>query len=213
MLTPTRHRVFDIRAAFGLSNSVKYGGLMLAEQHKKATDSELLDAPNDPAAFLTVADRHVEAIFRFALEALGHEEDAQDVLQDVLEIAYRRRRSINTVDGSARLWLLTTCRNVLSNRMKSAEARRTVTSEAVASTDALNQDSDFERVDSRRMIDRISKEMGSMNSTDHQVFAALMQDHMTYYQVAARFGISIASVKKRVHRVRRKLRHRFGGEL
>lgn len=91
----------------------------------RADETELVCAAarGDDAAFTELMGRHAEALFAHALRATGNEDDAQDIVQDVFEIAFRRRKNIRVIDGSAAGWLLATCRNTISNRLRSARRR------------------------------------------------------------------------------------------
>lgn len=70
----------------------------------------------------------------------------------------------------------------------------------------------FEEIDSRLLVESVEREVAAMNPVDRLVYRALLHSELSYVDTAAELGISVASVKKRAHRVRTRLRSRFGGD-
>jgi RNA polymerase sigma factor (sigma-70 family) len=169
-------------------------------------------ARGDERAFATLYDLYVEPIYLQALAELGSEDDAQEVTQEVFAIAWRRLGKIHLVEGSALPWLSTTCQNVASNRLRSIR-RRPVTEllEGVGPT-LTDTDTIEERFDTRRLVSRVEEEVAEMTFIDQQVYQAIIRDELSYEDTAESLGISPASVRKRLNRIRKRLRAKFGEE-
>ncbi|GAB3617117.1 sigma-70 family RNA polymerase sigma factor [Okibacterium endophyticum] len=178
------------------------------------SERELIAAAirGDERAFGVFFDLHVEPVYVLALEELGSADDAQDVTQQVFAIAWSKLPKIRLVDGSALPWLLTTCRNLTSNRLRSVR-RRPVTENFDDLSHTLAITDEFETVRSRDLIDRMEKEVAAMPELDQNVYRQILRDGRSYEAVAASLGVSVASVRKRLNRVRNRLRSKFGGEL
>ncbi|SDZ45060.1 RNA polymerase sigma factor [Herbiconiux ginsengi] len=166
----------------------------------------------DERAFAAFYDRHVEPLYLLALRELGDEDEAQEVTQEVFAIAWRKARRIRLVGGSAASWLEATCRNVAANRMRSVRRRPVMTpveelGHTLAETDRVD-----EEFDSRLLMGRLETEVLSMPELDQQVYRSILRDGLSYDETAEALGISTASVRKRLNRVRTRLRKRAEGE-
>ncbi|PRY67941.1 RNA polymerase ECF family sigma subunit [Glaciihabitans tibetensis] len=180
-----------------------------------AGDERLVAAAvrGDERAFAVLYDLHVDQVYSQAMAELQNPDDAQEVTQEVFAIAWRRRAKVQLVDGSALTWLLTTCRNVTANHLR-AQRRRPVIGlieerpPTLADTDRVE-----EQVDSRRLMERMERAVMAMPDLDREVYRAIIHRELSYEQTAAALGISVASVRKRLNRVRTRLRKSVGGEL
>lgn len=170
-------------------------------------------ARGDERAFAALYDRHVEPIYLQALSELGDEDDAQDVTQEVFAITWRKLPTVRLVDGSALPWMLVTCSNVTANRLRSAHRRPLAGSVPEERADEGETDRIDERVDSRRLVDRVESEVMGMAELDRAVYQSIIRKERSYEETSVQLGISVASVRKRLNRVRTRLRRTFGGEL
>lgn len=157
-------------------------------------------------------DQHIEAVYLQALAELGSEDDAQDVAQEVFAIAWRKLGKIRLVSGSALPWLLTTCRNVTANRLRSNQ-RRPVTENLDDVGPTMADTEPFEKaVDSQHLVSRVEGEVATMSFLDQQVYRSVFHDGLSYDEAAEALSISSSSVRKRLNRVRTRLRAKFGEE-
>ncbi|MFB2554197.1 RNA polymerase sigma factor [Herbiconiux liangxiaofengii] len=177
-------------------------------------DERLLAAASrgDDHSFAAFYDRHVEAVYLQSLSELGDEDEAQDVTQEVFAITWRKLKRIRLVSGSARPWLLTTCRNVTANRLRSLGRRPAIVSPIEAAPTLTDTDRVDERVDSELLMNRLEREVATMNELDRGVYRAIIRDGRSYDEAASALGISAASVRKRLNRVRTRLRETAEGE-
>ncbi len=170
-------------------------------------------ARGDERAFATLYDLYVEPIYLQALAELGSEDDAQEVTQEVFAITWRRLGKIRLVNGSALPWLTTTCRNVVSNRLRSIRRRPVTELLEGAGPTLADTETVEERFDLRQLVSRMEEEVAEMAFIYQQVYQAIIRDELSYEVTAEALGISPASVRKRLARIRRRLRDQFGEEL
>ena len=66
---------------------------------EQLTDKELLLATDEEASFRQLYDRYWEALYDKALNRLGNDADAQDVVQEIFISLWRNRSSIQVEDS------------------------------------------------------------------------------------------------------------------
>lgn len=185
---------------------------------RSSTDAELLSAlqADSLAAFDSLYDRHAAAVYRYALKELGEAEEdaAKTIAQDVFVRAWEKRRSVTLVDGSIRGWLLRAV-HFEAVRARSKAARRRGL-ELVPEVDLIVADmAQVEqqwvgRVESHSRLARIDALLAGTLALDRQVFRAVIEG-ASAEQAGQRFGLSVASVRKRLTRVRARLRSELDG--
>jgi RNA polymerase sigma-70 factor, ECF subfamily len=138
---------------------------------------------------------------RFAYRYVRDRVEAEDIAQDALVRAWRKRGSLR--DSEARKsWLGTIVRN---------EALREFARKRPAPTDLVEvhgRDDDrvvatVERADLHAALERLNKR-------DRQLVRLRYDEDMTQEAIAHRLGIPLGTVKVRLHRVRAKLRREIG---
>lgn len=176
-------------------------------------DRELLDASSrrDDHAFWAFYHRHAELVFSTALDGLGDEDEAQEVAQHVFETAWRKASKVRLVAGSAEAWLLLTCRNLVANKKRSLRRRPSVEGLDDAATSML-ETLQAQRARDVELLARVEDEIAGMPILDQQVYHAVIVEGRSYDETAAALEISVASVGKRLNRVRARIRDRFGDD-
>lgn len=139
---------------------------------------------------------------RLAYRYAKNPSEAEDIAQDALLRAWRRRSSLR--DGKARKqWLATIVRNeafrqfgrVRPDPVSTLESEHGVDDERVLAT--------VERADLHAAI-------ASLNERDRQLVRLRYDEDLTQASIARRLGIPEGTVKVRLHRVRAKLRREIG---
>lgn len=87
---------------------------MSAEVFDEQADWRAAQA-HDADAFARVFDRHRDAVFRQALRMTRQPADAEEVASAAFFELWRKRASVQLVDGSVRPWLLVTTVNLARN--------------------------------------------------------------------------------------------------
>ncbi|HKG57615.1 MAG TPA: sigma-70 family RNA polymerase sigma factor [Candidatus Limnocylindrales bacterium] len=154
--------------------------------------------PRREAAFLLLADEHLDRAYRLARAILREPAEAQDATHDAFVQAWRKWETLRD-PGRFESWfdriLVNTCRNRLrTRRWQATDISAEValaTGDHAASTD-----------DRRAMADAIAT-----LSPDHQVVVALrFYRDLTVADIATRLGIPVGTVQSRLHYALKRLR-------
>lgn len=166
--------------------------------------------PLAPAVTFTAADRGF--VYAVARRIVGSAEDADDVAQEAMLLAYRYRSAFRG-ESRYRTWLYriaaTTALGHLRKRGRSREQlcvtdapfARTVISEATPVDEAL---ADHEN------IVRIQQALAALDPKYRDVM--LLRADLSEVQTAETLGITVGNVKVRAHRARAQLRVALGVE-
>jgi RNA polymerase sigma-70 factor (ECF subfamily) len=175
-------------------------------------------ARGDREAMERLLMRAQEAAYRFSLLVCGHQEDAEDVMQDALLKTYQHVKRISDPDAF-RTWLYTTVRNacLMKRRRHVGEPANFVSieqgAEAGDRTTAIDV-ADESRPADQQMIDgwmdaRLRAALKELPPVYRTVLVMREMEGLSTKEVAAISGISEANVKTRLHRARLMLRHRL----
>lgn len=173
-------------------------------------------ATGAPDAMERLLMRAQEVAYRFSLLVCGHQEDAEDVMQDALLKTYRHVRDIAEPEAF-RTWLYTTVRNtcLMKRRRRVGEPARHVSIEQGLVTDD-GEAAPIDVVDGARPADQllidswVDKRLRDALLTLPGGFRAIVVmreiEGLSTREVATIMGISEANVKTRLHRARLLLR-------
>lgn len=189
-----------------------YTHLVVGETERRS-DRELLDASSrrNEHAFWEFYHRHAEVVFAAALDELADEDEAQEVAQHVFETAWRKASKVRMVAGSAEAWLMLTCRNLVANKKRSLQRRPSVEGLDDAAASMLETRT-AQRARDQQLLAQVEDEIAGMPVLDQHVYRAVLVEGRSYEETAASLEISVPSVGKRLHRVRARIRDRFGDE-
>jgi len=192
------------------------------ESPLQESDSELLDKTRqgDVLAFNTLLERHGPGLLRLAYSLLGHQQDAEDVLQETFLGAFRgvekfeKRSSVRTWLGQilvrqAALWRRKNRRHPqpslpaenaglvfpgVPNPPQSAELEDTTAARAIQQVDR--------RMDLEQMLHMLSPEF-------REVLVLREFEQMSYEEIALALGLPRGTVESRLSRARSALRALF----
>ncbi|GAA3741139.1 sigma-70 family RNA polymerase sigma factor [Leifsonia bigeumensis] len=71
-------------------------------------------------------DEHASALWRYVVSICGDRQLAEDIVQETLLRAWRRPRVLDQTAGSARAWLFTVARNLVTDHYRSARSRHEI---------------------------------------------------------------------------------------
>ncbi len=174
--------------------------------YDRLSDTELVERAtrSDRGAFRALFDRHAAAVHGYAWGILRDDRDAEEVVQEVFVVAWRKLAALRIVDASALPWLLVTCRNVARNVLR---ARRDAVpfDESVLPGDRLRQ----ERLEELTWVRR---EVGRLSGVDQRIIHLCLVEGYGYVEAASHLGLSRDALAKRVERLRGVLRMALRGE-
>ncbi|MEW5992204.1 MAG: sigma-70 family RNA polymerase sigma factor [Chloroflexota bacterium] len=179
-------------------------------------------AGGDEGAFMTLYDRHADALFGTTVRFLRDRESAAEVLQDVFVAIWQRADQFDPRFGSAFGWLVGIARNRAIDRLR-AESRRPRAvhawpgdSEAGDTLDLLDwagrrRDSTLEydpvaEVDRRWTRSLVRTTLAEMPAEERQVVVLAYDQALSQSEIAARLGMPIGTVKSRTRRALARLR-------
>ncbi len=163
----------------------------------------------DRVAFGLLYDRHARPVFLQAYSVLGDVPAAEDVVQETFVTAWRKLGSIPTAGSaptvdSALPWLLVTAKYTALNHRRGTVRRDRRTAEMPADVPAPGDTESAALAAEVRA--EIARAVAALSPTDRQIYELCLADGLTYAQAADRLGLTHASVRNRLSRVRTRLR-------
>lgn len=182
-------------------------------------------ASGDEMAFMTLYDRHSDALFGTTVRFLRDRESAAEVLQDVFLALWQRAAQYDPRSGSAFGWLLGIARNRAIDRLR-AEARRpravrawTADADAPEAVDLLDWAgrragasvegdpvAEHDRAWTRALV---RTTLAEMPPEERQVVILAYDHALSQSEIAARLQMPIGTVKSRTRRALARLRSRL----
>lgn len=147
-------------------------------------------AQGDSAAMGYLYMRYASRIRGFTMRLLGNEEDAFDMVHDVLLRLWNERESLPQV-GSIDAYIFRTTRNIVLNKLKHAEVCRRY----AASVDPSQQVEPAERTSTDELYALVMELVDAMPEQRRKVFSMSRFEHLKYEEIAERLGISPRTVQ------------------
>lgn len=139
---------------------------------------------------------------RLAYRYASNPSEAEDIAQDALLRAWRRRSTLR--DGACRnQWLATIVRNEAFRQHARARPTPVATIELREGADDERVLATVERADLHTALDRLDER-------ERQLLHLRYEEDLTQATIARRLGVPEGTVKVRLHRVRNKLREAIG---
>jgi RNA polymerase sigma-70 factor, ECF subfamily len=215
------------RQAAGLSHGWGDRSVTSAGIEPESDDGILLGrvAGGDEAAFMTLYDRHADALFGTTVRLLRDRESAAEVVQEVLVSVWQRAAQFDPQAGSAFGWLLGIARNRAIDRLR-AEARRPRAVRVWGSDDESSDTDDLldwagrrrgssaegdpaSEADRRWTRALVRTTLAEMPFEERQVIALAYDHSLSQSEIADELGMPIGTVKSRTRRALARLRSRL----
>ena len=178
-------------------------------------------ADGDEAAFMTVYDRHVDAVFGTTVRFLGDREAAAEVVQDVFLAVWRRAWQYDPRSGSVFGWIVGIARHRSIDRLR-ADSRRPrlaavqpgetgsggiddLLDLARRSVDGGDGDPAIE-LDRRWARAQVRVALSEMPIDERRVLVLAYDGALSQSEIASRIGVPIGTVKSRTRRGLARLR-------
>ena len=163
---------------------------------------------NEDVDFEQLANEHKDSVYRQMLRVCGNREDAEDVLIDALLKAYQHMNQLND-PAAFRAWLAQIARRVCW-QLKKREALAPLLQLSMLEEEGTAIKDPKPPIDSevalRRMKELLENAVNQLPPPAREVFVLRDMEELPGEEVARRLGISLASMKSRLHRARKLLR-------
>jgi len=166
----------------------------------------------EPAAQEELFRRHSGIAYRVAYRLLGHEQDAQDAVQDGLMKALRHLEDFDGRSGF-RTWLLRIVTNAALDSGRKRKRRPTMRiddAETGGTEHAIHEDPalGLHRGDLKRALNAA---LDRLTPTLRMTFVLFAEGEMSYKDIAALQEIPVGTVMSRLHQARQKLQSYLEG--
>lgn len=145
-------------------------------------------------------DEHAAALWRYVVWICGDRQLAEDIVQETLLRAWRRPKVLDQSEGSARAWLFTVARNLVTDHHRSARSRHEV------GTDAPPERLTDDGIDA--MLDRwlVTDALAALSTEHRTVVVHAYYLGQSVAAIAEQLGVPQGTVKSRLHYGLRALR-------
>ncbi|MEX0938504.1 MAG: sigma-70 family RNA polymerase sigma factor [Pirellulales bacterium] len=148
-------------------------------------------------------EHHAAAVFRFALRMTGDHHAAEDVAQEALLRAWRKRSGLDDTRAT-RAWLLTIAANVWRDQLRRAKLRR---SESLpADGHASREPSPLRTVTARDEASRAVALMDTLPARQREVLYLFSCEGLSLEEIAAVLATNRDAVKANLHLARKRMR-------
>lgn len=153
-------------------------------------------------------------IHRFAFQLAGNREDAEDLTQEAFVRAYRAFDTFNG-ERSFENWVLRIVQNLFLDLVRSRKRRvRPMSYDALedksAWYDALDQRPTPDQVVLSRVQDPlIAKAISRLEPIHREMLYLAHIEDLSYAEIAERLGLGVPTVRTRVHRAHKAMRHMY----
>lgn len=157
----------------------------------------------DIDAFEALTRLHVRSVLRYAASVVTDRGSVEDVAQEVLLVAWRRRKDLDP-ERSLLPWLLVTTRHIAR-----ATNRRAIRQEA-GDLDTVNHLHQWERGQDRRKateeLAHLRQALDGLPKEDRDLVRLCFIEGLSYDEASAALGLTLPATRKRVQRIRGRLR-------
>lgn len=159
----------------------------------------------DQLEFRDFVRTHQDKIFRFAMRLIQREEEAKDIVQDVLIKIWERRNDLNKIDNLDG-WMYTVTRNLCIDRIRARKVHLDVNTQVQV---ADKQDNPHEQTSKNQLMNLIKKLIDQMPEKQKMVIHLRDIEGLSYDEIAESCAIPLAQVKVNLHRARLSLKEKI----
>jgi RNA polymerase sigma-70 factor (ECF subfamily) len=166
----------------------------------------------DEAAFLTLYERHRDAVFRFAYRLLGSTELAEDVTHDCFLSLLKRPQGFDPGRASLRTYLLAAARNLAMKHFRGQRGEDAL--EDLASEPAVpERRGPLSRLLDEELAEVVRQAVETLPPLQREALVLFEYEELALSEIAVVTGADLGTVKARLHRARRSLKRRLAPYL
>jgi len=166
----------------------------------------------DHDAFRFLVERHSRSVFRLAYRLTGHEQDAEDVVQETFLRAFRQIRRFESRSSFA-TWLYritVNCSHDLLRQRPRADSRQSLNdpdgAAAMQLVDASAAADPLRRLASRRIGERVRAAMHGLSEQERSAFVMRHFEGLSIDEIGRVLDVKTSAAKHSVFRAVQKLR-------
>lgn len=191
---------------------------MPPETSQQKADREMLAqaAAGDQRAFGALYDRLSGPLYSLALRMLGDAAEAQDALQDVFLLIWRRAASYDVDQSSVFSWAILITRSRVIDRLRARGRRLRVVVPAgdqyeveATTVNASTAESAADTADRNEEAVRVRSVLNKLPVEQREAIELAFFSDLTHHEIAARLGQPLGTIKARIRRGLLKLRERI----
>lgn len=185
---------------------------MVTDTSPAVVDSEIIAGSlDDPERFAALFDRYAGTLYRYISFRLGPEL-AEDLVGETFLIAFRRRDTYDVTYRDARPWLLGIATKLISGHRRTEVSRyRALERQSPARPVEGPEETITRYLTAQGSRAALLDALAQLPRGDRDVLLMVAWSDMTYEEAARALGIPVGTVKSRLNRARRKVRHALGG--
>lgn len=169
------------------------------------TDGAIIAASRrDPARFAEIFDRHWPRIYRYCVSRAGAA--GEDVAAETFRVALDSLRRFDPTREDARPWLYGIATNLLRRNLRSESRRTRALLRLHRGEEADLADGVLNRVEAQALGPEVAAALGRLPAAQRDTLLLSAWGELTYEQVAEATGVSVATVRSRIHRGRASIR-------
>lgn len=183
---------------------------------ERGTDEALMRrvAEGDSGAFEALVHRHSASLYRFAFRIVGHEDAAQDVVQETFLRLWRHAGKYEP-SRPFKTWLYTIARRVALNAARSASARR---AREMEEESAIEDVADLrptaeEVLSSWQRQEAVRRALAALAPRQRMALVLHHYEGMSYQEIGQVMGVRVSAVESLIFRARRALASALGDVL
>ena len=159
----------------------------------------------DQLEFRDFVEANQNKIFRFAMRLVQREEEAKDIVQDVLITIWGRRDEIDKIENLDG-WMFTVTRNLCIDRIRARKTHLDINTQYQVED---KQDNPHEQTAKGQLMNLIKKLINEMPEKQKMVIHLRDIEGLSYDEIATSCGIPLAQVKVNLHRARISLKEKI----
>jgi len=159
----------------------------------------------DVGAYAYLVDRHKKMAFNIAKQIIGNREDAEEVTQDAFLKAYQ---ALDTYKGESKFstWLYRIIYNAAISKMRKKKLNVTSIDEDYSATvNVKSTQSALQSLANEEQKNYINRALDKMNGDEKLIVTLFYLEENSVDEVSEVTGLSVANVKVKLHRSRKKL--------
>lgn len=156
-------------------------------------------------AYAFLVDKHKEMVFSIALKILHSREDAEEVAQDAFVKAYQ---SLSGFKNEAKFstWLYRIVYNSAISKIRKKKLELSPLDDSTINNYSEdNVDSNFFLVEEPDQFELLQKALQSLPEDENVIVSLFYQNDNSIEDISAITGLTVANVKVKLHRIRKKL--------